>query len=373
MTILSQVTSVPGNLFWLDGDDENDYVAWQNVWERTRSRRPHDHPGFLQAMRPEGYVPTAVYYEPSPGILVFYAFYALDLSTLPFYQTDSEPLLHLVSPYGYGGPLYEGPCDSRQAISKKFEECFTNEAARRGVVSEFVREDIFQERLVLRNCGEHYQQQPNVIVRLNRSAEQIWQDYHPKVRKNVTRAQKHELRVIFDNSGAYLDQFMSIYHETMTRTGAAKSFFMDKTNFELLHRTLGTTNGITYVHVFSGEQVISTELLLLSTDTIYSFLGGTLSTEFDKRPNDFLKHEVIKWGKQNGYNFFVLGGGITPGDGIFIYKNSFDPGNIVPFFVRKVLYRPDKYDVLTARRQQYEEAQGNTWQPQSRFFPAYLS
>jgi len=247
------------------------------------------------------------------------------------------------------------------------------EVARRGVVSEFVREDIFQERLALRNIGERYQQQPNVIVRLNRPTEQIWREYNPKVRKNVTRARQHELRVVFDDSGARLDQFLSVYYETMARNVAAKSFFMAREKFELLSRTLGASNGLTYVHVLSGEQVVSTELLLLSTDTIYSFLGGTLATEFDKRPNDLLKHEVINWGRQRGYKFFVLGGGIRPGDGTFIYKKAFDPESIYPFFVRRVLYNPDEYNVLIERRQQYEEKLGNTWQPQGNFFPAYLS
>jgi len=358
---------------WLDGDDDRDYQAWCHLWADTRARRPHDHPGFLRMMRSAGHFPAAAAYEHPTGARVLYPFYWRSLNDLPFCSGDGQSAIHLVSPYGYGGPLYEGPPEERAAVSEAFEARFAAELRARGAVSEFVREDLFEERLILRNQGERLEQQPNVAVRLDRDPVQIWREYLPKVRKNVTRARQQGLRVVFDPDGTYLDRFLTVYHATMQRTSAAAAFFMERERFEQLGRTLGASGGVTYAHVLAGEQVVSTELLLLSSDTVYSFLGGTLADFFEMRPNDLLKHEVIGWGAGRGYRHYVLGGGITAGDGTYIYKKAFDPSGIYPFYVRRIVHDRGRYDRLIAERTAFEQAAGTDWKPRDGFFPAYLA
>ena len=130
---------------------------------------------------------------------------------------------------------------------------------------------------------------------------------------------------------------------------------------------------MTYVHVFDGEEIISTELLLLSSDTIYSFLGGTLACAFDKRPNDLLKHEVCRHGISAGMEDFVLGGGYGRRDGIFRYKLSFAPSGTVAFRGGRAVHDPERYGHLIERRRRYEHAPGREWEPRETFFPAYRS
>jgi hypothetical protein len=131
--------------------------------------------------------------------------------------------------------------------------------------------------------------------------------------------------------------------------------------------------GSLYVHVCDGSDVVSTELLLLSSDAIYSFLGGTIATHFDKRPNDLLKHEVIKWGKAHSFKYYVLGGGAAPEDGIYRYKRSFEPDGIYPFYIRKIVHNKSIYEELLKYRDKYERAKGGNWVPRENFFPLYLS
>ena len=42
-----------------------------------------------------------------------------------------------------------------------------------------------------------------------------------------------------------------------------------------------------------NAQAFSGEIILIAGDTLYSYLGGTLSDYFKYRPNDFLKIEVM--------------------------------------------------------------------------------
>lgn len=365
--------SALANFRWLNIEDESDFNTCCQIWESTQSRRPHDHPGFLKVMKPTGYTPAMVVFEHLSGARVLYSFYWRNLNDLPFYSGVDDPAIHIVSPYGYGGPLYEGPSINRVAVSEAFETRYSEELRNRGVLSEFVREDLFDDRLIIRTQGQRIEQQPNVVVKLDRDPDKIWREYLPKVRKNVNRASQSGLRVVFDPTGSNLDKFLAVYYDTMKRTGASNAFFIEKDKFELLRTTLGATGGLCYVHVFDKEEIISTELLLLSSDTIYSFLGGTLSSSFEKRPNDLLKHKVIEWGCARGFKHYVLGGGVTAGDGIFTYKRAFDTSGIYPFFVRRIQHSPERYNQLTRMRMSYEVSQKHNWKPRDDFFPAYLA
>jgi hypothetical protein len=362
-----------GALRWLDLLSEDGRAAYHGVWRESSFRRPHDHPGFLDMMQPSGYRAAAVVYQHSPLARIVYPFFCCRLNDFPAFRDIQDACMHMVSPYGYGGPLYEGPEAEKGEASLSFEELFNRELARRGFVSEFVREDVFAGRLADRSSGLLIEQQPNVAVRLQRPDEEIWRAYKPKVRKNVNRAKESQLRVEFDRTGRFLPDFVKVYHETMERTAASVYFMIPEEKFRALTNALGPEGGVMYVHVFDADTVVSTELLLLSSDSIYSLLGGTLSSAFMKRPNDLLKHEVIRWGKDNGFKWYVLGGGVSASDGIFQYKESFDPGSIMPFFVRRHVVNPDAYSMLVNRRRAYETEQGNDWTVRADFFPEYLA
>jgi GNAT acetyltransferase-like protein len=363
----------PGTLQWFDLADLRDRAAYHKVWLESTVKRPHDHPHFLEMMKPAFCSPMAAVYQHSPVSRIVYPFNSCCLNELPAFSDIRERLMHLVSPYGYGGPLYEGVPSEYEKASLVFEELLNSELIRRGYVSEFVREDIFRERLAARFSGQLIEQQPNVVVRLGRSDEEIWRTYKAKVRKNVNRAREFNLRVEFDPAGLYLEDFLRVYHETMQRTNASEAFIIHEDRFLSLTQTLGRDGGVMYVHVFDDDAIVSTELLLLSQDTIYSFLGGTLDTAYAKRPNDLLKHEVICWGKNNGFKWYVLGGGVTPSDGIYCYKEAFDPYSIFPFYVRRNVINGDAYQMLIGKRLCYENVMGNNWVARPDFFPEYLS
>lgn len=358
---------------WFDLSGARERALYYNLWIESLSKRPHDHPSFLEMMKPACYSPMAVVYQYSLHSRIIYPFYCRYLNDLPAFSDLDDQYMHLLSPYGYGGPLYEGLQSEQEEASIVFDKLFNNELIIRGFVSEFVREDIFSARLARRYSGALLEQQPNVVVRLQRSDEDIWRSYKAKVRKNVNRARELYLRVEFDRTGQYLQNFLKVYYDTMERTDASKTFIIPEEKFCWLTETLGHDGGMMYVHIFDDDAIVSTELLLLSQDTIYSFLGGTLESAFAKRPNDLLKHEVIRWGRENSFKWYVLGGGVTPSDGIFRYKEAFDPESIVPFFVRRNIINLDVYQLLIEKRFHYESKKGNNWVARPDFFPEYLS
>lgn len=360
------------SLQWLSMDNRAEHDLYRKHWENSSCRRPHDHPGFLSLMRPAGYSAAAVLYQYAENARIAYPFFHCDLSHLAPFRNIDRTMRHLISPYGYGGALYEGNPEQKEAASEAFEYLFTRELRERSFVSEFIREDLFSSRLVRRTAGET-EDRPNVAVRLNRTPEEIWSCYTHAVRGNIKRAQKEGLRVVFDRTGDMLDNFLHVYYETMKRRQASDEFYIPRERFEALKWSLGSHDGILYAHVFDGDEVVSTELLLLAQDTMYSFLGGSLAQAFKKRPNNLLKHEAILWGARHGYKWLVLGGGLSANDELLRFKQSFDPESVFPFRLRKIIHNQAAYDFLAEVRRKYEEQKQSGWEPKPGFFPVYLS
>lgn len=355
---------------WLSLDNAVERAVYLAHWRRSANRRPHDHPAYLDLVRPANHAAAVAIYKHAKDAVVTYPFFYCELNRLAPFRHLQRPLRHMVSPYGYGGPLYEGDCAQREAVSRAFENALHLELRARCFVSEFVREDLFQDRLVRRLAGTT-EQLPNVIVNLDRSENEIWSGYKPVVRRNVLRASRSGLVVDFDPDGKRLDCFTRIYYDTMARRGASRYFFFPVQAFQELNASLGGDQAMMLAHVLDGGEVVSSELVLLSGTTMYSFLSASAASAFAKRPNNLLKHEIALWGQRNGYKSLVLGGGLARDDELLRYKRSFDPDHLAPFSVRRIIHAPAEYQRLVAMAREFvgpDAARGNT----SNFFPEYL-
>jgi CelD/BcsL family acetyltransferase involved in cellulose biosynthesis len=356
----------------LDAAVAEDRLEWVSLWSASKGRRPHDHPGFLEATCSASERPMAIACLAEGRLMSLYPFNVLDLAQLPFVRhLGSSPGVDVVSPYGYGGASYEGEGADRQVAAESLEFSLQSFFGRMNVVSEFVREDLFAEHLVARDDGEHVVLQQNVVVDLKVAPEERWLRYAPKVRESVRHAEKAGLRVEINSCTDFLEPFLGIYYGTMERRHATDSYFFPGEKFQHLHDSLQPSGELEYALVFLHDRVISAQLLLMSVDTMYSFLSGTDAAYFKLRPAELLKHKIIAWGHQKGYARFVLGGGLKQGDGLFQFKRAFEPGGLMDFCVRRVVWNREQYDSLVADREKWEKEEGRTWRPEPGFFPAF--
>ena len=285
---------------------------------------------------------------------------ALDM--LPW-ALGCDGLTDLVSPYGYGGPYSYG-----HPNAGLFWDSFAAWAQSTNVVSCFVRLGLFPQHQIA-FCGNVEIAADNVVRSLSPSDETIWREYEHKVRKNVNKAQRSGLVVMIDSVGEKLEDFLSIYYATMARREATKSYYFPRTFFEsIISRLQGS---FAFFHCLAGDDIVSSELVLTSASTVYSFLGGTLPDAFDVRPNDLLKHSITLWAKELGMQNFVLGGGYMRDDGIYRYKRSFVPHGVVPFYVGKRIENESLYRELVTLRRSWEAQQAHIWEPSPAFFPEY--
>lgn len=277
-------------------------------------------------------------------------------------KLESGNYFDISAPYGYGGFI------GSVSDWNKLEDEWMKWCEENFIICEFERFNLFSEYYKFFE-GITESRTHNVVRGLELSLDEIWMDFKPKVRKNVKRANNCNLKIIVENTGMYLEEFLRIYYGTMERAGAEKSFFFEKGFFEKLNQM---KDNICYFHVVchdsdtEEDKVISTELVLYGSENVYSYLGGTDKKYFDMRPNDFLKWEIIKWAKEKGLKNFVLGGGYGTDDGIFEYKKCLAPKGIVDFYIGKKIVDKDAYGEMLAIREQDPLFDRNT-----NYFPLY--
>ena len=314
---------------------------WLNIWKNWKGKEVFAHPDYIKLFTDENSYASCIYYTVNDSILI-YPFIVREIPYIDTKKESSKKIYDIVSPYGYSGVYVIGNKVSETEYNIFFNYT-TKWAEDNNIVSEFIRFSL-NSQVIKFYSGEAVYNNNNIIIDLTLSKEERWNRYKQKVRKNVKKAISGNLKIIIDENGFYLNDFLNIYYKTMVRRGASNNYLFPKSFFEIINSKL--VGNYVYFHAFYEEKIISTELVLVSDDNIYSFLGGTLSETFDLRPNDLLKHEIINWGIDNDKKQFILGGGYEPNDGIFNYKQSFEPENCTPFYVGKRIFNKKLYDIL---------------------------
>jgi len=345
----------------LDGRVPDEYALWLSIWDMSIQQDPHAHPDYVELWTRSSDRPTcAVYVDSQGGILLPFVIRPLEVEP---WVAEADGMLDIVSPYGYGGPYSWGNADS-----SKFWREFDNWAVRNGVVSFFMRFSLFQS-LEDEFSGTVEAISPNIVRCLGKSLDEIWMDYKHKVRKNVNKACRMGVKIELDFEGSRKDEFTNLYEITMDRRNASDFYYFGSSFFTSIFTKLKGNFAI--FHALYDEKIVSTELVLLSRKYIYSFLGGTDPRYFSVRPNDLLKHAIVKWGVENGMEAYILGGGPEGKDGIFKYKESFAPNGEVPFRVGKCIYNDEMYRYLVDCRRKWENSNERNWIPSPEFFPEY--
>lgn len=370
---LSEGMTVAESMRWLRGDDATDRETWIRAWAATTERRPHDHPEFLELMRPAACVSMVALVERPSAARVLYPFYLRSLGGQAFVPASMSDAVDILSPYGYGGPLYEGPESDRAATASVFEAGFAATCEELGVLAEFVREDLRQDHLLPRPVGEHEAKQDNVVLDLTVGLEERLRRWKGNARRDAQRARDLGVRVMYDRTADTLQSFMDVYEKTMRRRHASNHFYIPRARFERMLEELRPYAGFALVHAFDDSGPLSSELLLCSADTIYSLFAGTNEEGLRRKASHLVKWANMGWGIGEGYRRYVLGGGMAPGDGLFRYKASFGPGETAPYYVRRIVRDRGVYDALVESRRLREAEAGVQWEPAEGFFPEYMA
>lgn len=248
---------------------------------------------------------------------------AMPIRLLPIAKASglNEIFYDASSPYGYSGPLIGK--EATDTCLRRFWSEVDQWYRENNVVTEFIRFSIKPN--FIKYTGRLMPTLQNVAGILS-DFETIWENFKPKVRNNFRHSEKFNLETKIyshDVDAEIISIFYNIYLHTMTRHHANDIYFYEESYFQDL--ILNNPDKCAIAIVYLDGHPISTELMLLDKDTIYSYLGGTYAEYFHVRPNDFLKISAIKWGLSHNKKYYMLGGGRSDGDQLYKYKKSFFP------------------------------------------------
>jgi hypothetical protein len=349
----------------LNSADPAQNKKWIEIWDSWVGHEVYAHPNYADLYRKDNEDSIALYLETKKGGILF-PLIKRNIS-LEEWVHSKDDFYDVISPYGYGGAFGWGDGFDFQA---EFWNLYQQWCKKNKVVSTFVRLSLFSEQVLIPLDGVD-SPYGNIVRSLDLEVDEILYDYKHAVRKNIKRAIKSGLSIAVDSDGSLLDSFLNIYYSTMERVDATVGYFFPKEFFESMISSL--PENFIFFHVLHEGTVISSELVLVSDDNIYSFLGGTDPEYSNMRPNNFLKHEIIKWGRAQGKENFVLGGGYSKDDGIFKYKQQMAPNGELPFYTFKSIHCDRTYDDLILMRKAWELSQSREWQTEEGFFPGYRS
>jgi len=246
---------------------------------------------------------------------------------MPFYlrkiQIAGKPTAYfdVTTPWGYMGPLVR---PENRGLLSSFWEHVDHWYKENNVVTEFIRFN-FQGNQH-HYTGTTIHTLSNIRGRLLPENE-LWNGFKRSVRKNYKTAIRNLLECNIYHKNIPLEKieaFYSIWKGTMDRLDAAESYYHSLDYFHKYIKANEDCCALAIIENPNGE-AISTELLLFNEDTVFSFLGGTDSAHFSLRPNDLLKIQAMKWAKDKGLAYYILGGGMRDGDTLYQYKKKFFP------------------------------------------------
>jgi len=347
----------------LDAGNPRDAADWRELWREWPDREVMAHPDFVRLFAGKGDLVLAATARTAEGG-VLYPFILRPLAAESWAPADSAGW-DLTTAYGYGGPFAWSVASDE---ARDFWSRFAGWARERKVITSFARLSVFADQL-LPFDGDVEVNSPNIVRSLEPSEEELWNDFIPKVRQNVRRARSRGCHLQVDCDGSRLDEFLHVYTETMKRRKAASYYYFSRAFFETLIRSLPGL--FAFFHVVHEGRVVSSELVLLSRNYAYFFLGGTLADAFELRPNELLQVETFLWCRGAGKKALVLGGGYRGSEGLLKYKRGFAPGGEVPFRIGTKVHDPAIAAKLVEDRRLWEQAHGRSWEPEGGFFPPY--
>ncbi|WP_378187985.1 NeuD/PglB/VioB family sugar acetyltransferase [Aquimarina sp. W85] len=295
------------------------------------------------------------------------------LIAMPFYARSIDTQLgddfkDVISPYGYSGPLFNSDLITNQHI-KQFWKHVDTWYRENNIISEFIRFSLNDNHL--HYSGTLIPSLKNVRGKIIDKDAQ-WKEHKSKVRNNYRKALQEELKlVVYDDliTENIIKDFYRIYIQTMHRNNAHDLYFHPIDYFEEFIQN--NPESVIIAMVYKDGEPISTELILKDDDTLYSYLGGTLSEYFYTRPNDFLKIEIITWARGQKFKYYVLGGGREDDDGLYKYKKYFFPNDEdVVYYTGRKIVNEELYNAIVREKLEANEIHPENFNKKV-YFPQY--
>jgi len=280
----------------------------------------------------------------------------------------------VASPYGYAGPW--SPEDVDLVEWRNFREAFRASCRDRNIVSEFIRfHPLMQVRDRLLRVDpeiEAVRSSGTLSIDLSRPYDEIWKGYEGRARTAVRKARdtgyEVRLREAVDVDVASRSGFQQLYEQTMKRVEARSYYFFSDAYYEALWSALASQLLLGEVTSRDGD-VVAAALFFRHGRFLHYHLAGSQPQHTKFGVNNMLLDAVARWGAENGFSMFHLGGGLKDNDSLYRFKASLGRTRHDFWIGRAVLLQPH-HDRLVDEAARKAGVESQTLL-EAGFFPAY--
>ena len=339
-------------------------------WSKVLNKIPHDvyHLPEYVSLDAERTQTTPEAFLLEDGDKIFFVPYLLR-SCADIYSAEQTEIYDVISPYGYPGILVGQTSDDTPGFADFALKQFYQTLKQRNVCSVFMRlhpilgedfSNIFKSN-PFRENGK------TVSIDLTLDEGQLWAKTRKGHQSTINKCLRLGLTARVVSFAEYMDEFITIYEETMDRVAASDVYYFSRNYFEGLSKL---DNKIHLGIVELDNQIICSCLFFESCGIVQAHLGGT-KTEFLKQsPFNLLLHHVRLWAKDRGNKYLHIGGGIGgQKDNLYTFKSGFSKQRHNFFTLRTVIDSKKYNDLLGFRAKTINKSVEDL--KTSTFFPAY--
>ena len=281
-------------------------------------------------------------------------------------QIPSKEYYDAVTPYGYGGFIFETDPDDK--FLEELKQMFIKHLKELGVISVF-----FRFHPVLNNAKWHHEileviDLGKTIAMDLTSPDIIWSNISSKNRNMIRKAEKNGIEIHHSKGlNLLLKEFFPIYNKTMDHDHAEEYYYFPGKFYESIDTDLANNYEVFYA-TFEGK-IIAASIMIFSNQYLNYHLSGSLYEYRNLAPSNLLLYKAALWGYENGKCIFHLGGGVGSGeDNLYKFKAAFNRNSDYQFSIGKLIIDAEKYQYLVSLR-----GKEDNFNNQSKFFPLYRS
>ena len=281
-------------------------------------------------------------------------------------KTAIEGYYDSVTPYGYGGVLFDG--DTSEANLHVFWKAYVEKMKEEGIVDNFVRyHPVLANAIPMKQISTVIDLGKTIAFDLA-SPEVIWENIISKNRNMIRKAEKNGITIEHGKGMDLLDQFTTIYNATMDKDHAEEYYYFKRPFYESIHNDLNDNYEMFYA-MYEGRP-IAMSIMIFANGRLNYHLSGSDIEYRNLAPSNLLLYKAALWGGGQGCKTFHLGGGVGSGeDNLYKFKAAFNKNSDYQFSIGKEIFDQEKYDELVALRAK----QDLDFDPESKYFPLYRS
>lgn len=279
-------------------------------------------------------------------------------------KTAIEGYYDSVTPYGYGGVLFEG--DTSWECLQVFWKAYVTKMKEENIVDNFVRyHPVLANAIPMKGISQVVDLGKTIAMELT-SPDVIWNNIISKNRNMIRKAEKNGIEILHGKDMTLFADFKRIYNATMEKDNAEEYYFFEDAFYESIHNDLNDNYEMFYA--MKDGEVIAMSIILFANGQMHYHLSGSLMEYRSLAPSNLLLYKAAIWGCEQGYKTFHLGGGVGSGeDNLYKFKAAFNRNANYRFSIGKEIFDTSRYQELVCLRQ----ANDDLFNVESKFFPLY--